>query len=70
MPAPRITPKALLDLAMHEKVHVLDVRQGESFESSSEMLPGSVRLDPNDDATILAHAGGLDRQDAVVTYCT
>lgn len=71
MEVPRITVdelKAVMDRG--DAVIILDVRQPESYAGSTKKIKGSVYLDPNNEAAIKEFAKGLDKNSAIVAYCT
>ncbi|MDA8078228.1 MAG: rhodanese-like domain-containing protein [Nitrospiraceae bacterium] len=71
MEVPRTTVdelKAMMDSG--EPVIILDVRQPEAYAGSNKKIKGAVYLDPNNDAAIKEFARGLDRNAAIVAYCT
>lgn len=71
MEVPRITVdelKAMMDRG--DAVIILDVRQPESYASSTKKIKGSVYLDPNNDAAVREFAEGLDKDSTIVAYCT
>ncbi|HBG92699.1 MAG: hypothetical protein A3J81_01050 [Nitrospirae bacterium RIFOXYB2_FULL_43_5] len=71
MEYPRITVdelKAMMDKG--EPVLILDVRRQEAYASSHKKIKGSVYLDPDNDAAIKEFAKRLDKNNAIVTYCT
>ena len=67
MPAPRITPEELNQrMERGEDVVVVDVRRG-SYETSSDKLPGAIRIDPEEYESEFER---IPRGARVVTYCT
>jgi len=70
MPAPRISAAELTERLTHEAITIVDVRQGDPYTESSVTLPGSIRLDPNNDQDIQAWLETSNKSQPVVTFCT
>ena len=70
MPAIRISPKDLKEKMEHEKFIILDLRQNDSYDDSQEQIKDAVRLDPNDDEAIQRMIDSIDKDAAIVGYCT
>ena len=70
MPAIRISAQELKEQMEHEEFIILDLRQNDSYDESQEQIPGSIRLDPNDDEAIQRRMDSTDKHAAIVGYCT
>ena len=70
MPAIRISAQELKEQMEHEEFIILDLRQNDSYDESQEQIPGSIRLDPNDDEAIQRMMDSTDKNAAIVGYCT
>ena len=55
-------------LARGERVAFVDARSAHAYETATEQLPGSVRIQP--DADVAQLSGRLPREGLVVAYCT
>ena len=70
MPAIRISPKDLKEKMEQDKFIILDLRQNDSYDGSTEQIKNAVRLDPNDNEAIQRMIDNTDKNAAIVGYCT
>lgn len=51
-----------------EAVSVIDVRQAGGYDSSPDKIRGAVRIDPNDEQSLLDFAKRADKNGLVAAY--